>query len=665
MQEMRAAYDAGSYRRALRLCITVLETEPAHFEAAQAAGTCAYLLGDYQQAADHYAVAMDVDPDSASLYINIANLFHALGQFKEAVAMLERSITLQPDNHIAYNNLGNALKALGTDPQVVLAHYNQAMQIKPDYAPAHINAAQLFADLDDPSTALAIAHKGVAQCPSDTGLAALHAALVWNKAPREQVKASLEHLLDLDERSALARVRLMTLAKRYCDWETEEHHHAKLMNSFSHAFADDVKAATGTTLANHVGPFELLGTGLDLPRLKQATETFTRIRQRDLVYPQFEMPPIGDIIRVGYVSADMNAHAVGLLVRDLFRHHDRARFEVYAYYLRTEEHQDAISREIASGCDHFKCVGGRDYQAIARTINEDGIHILADLSGYTSSACPQVFDLRPAPVQCHLLGYPGTLGSLAIDYYLTTRTYTPPAIASHFTECMAYLPEVNIAARHFGYERPTPPRAELGLPEDAFVYFCFSGLYRIDRSTVDAWVRVLEGSENSVLWLMSDNAEAENNIRRYVEAQGVLASRLVFTPTERLTARGLHRNGDVLLDALTLTSGTAAIIALSEGIPVVTIAGATPESRTALAQLAGVDMQHLAGANVDEFVSTAVRMANDTSFYNAQRDRLTERLSNAPLFDRPRFVGYLEDAFETMMERHSHGLPPTDFTVSI
>ena len=111
------------------------------FEAAQAAGTCAYLRGDYQQAADHYAVAMDVDPDSASLYINIANLFHALGQFKEAVAMLERSITLQPDNHIAYNNLGNALKALGTDPQVVLAHYNQAMQIKPDYAPAHINAA--------------------------------------------------------------------------------------------------------------------------------------------------------------------------------------------------------------------------------------------------------------------------------------------------------------------------------------------------------------------------------------------------------------------------------------------------------------------------------------------------------------------------------------------
>ena len=163
---------------------------------------------------------------------------------------------------------------------------------------------------------------------------------------------------------------------------------------------------------------------------------------------------------------------------------------------------------------------------------------------------------------------------------------------------------------------------------------------------------------------MSDNAEAENNIRHYVEAQGVSASRLVFTPTERLTARGLHRNGDVLLDALTLTSGTAAIIALSEGVPVVTIAGATPESRTALAQLAGVGMQHLAGADVDEFVSTAVRMANDTSFYNAQRDRLTERLSNAPLFDRPRFVGYLEDAFETMMERHSDGLAPTDFALS-
>ena len=57
-------------------------------------------------------------------------------------------------------------------------------------------------------------------------------------------------------------------------------------------------------------------------------------------------------------------------------------------------------------------------------------------------------------------------------------------------------------------------------------------------------------------------------------------------------------------------------------------------------------------------------MANDTSFYNAQRDRLTERLSNAPLFDRPRF-GYLEDAFETMMERHSDGLAPTDLHLAV
>ena len=62
--------------------------------------------------------------------------------------------------------------------------------------------------------------------------------------------------------------------------------------------------------------------------------------------------------------------------------------------------------------------------AIARA----GIHVLIDLMGHTTGNRLGVLARRPAPVQAHYLGYPGTIGATYIDYFVTDRVATPPEL---------------------------------------------------------------------------------------------------------------------------------------------------------------------------------------------------------------------------------------------
>ena len=49
---------------------------------------------------------------------------------------------------------------------------------------------------------------------------------------------------------------------------------------------------------------------------------------------------------------------------------------------------------------------------------------------------------KPAPIQVSWLGYPGTTGLRAMDYYLADRHWLPKGqIDAQFTEKLVYLPD--------------------------------------------------------------------------------------------------------------------------------------------------------------------------------------------------------------------------------
>ena len=277
-------------------------------------------------------------------------------------------------------------------------------------------------------------------------------------------------------------------------------------------------------------------------------------------------------LRVGYVSPDFRTHAVGTLIADLFRHHDRSAVAVHAYSLVTVD--DAISRQIRAGVDVFRDVSRDPPEAIARRIHADRIDVLVDLAGYTTYSRPAIFALRPAPVQVHWLGHLGTLGADFLPYILADDRVIPEEHAEQFSETIVALPRGFAPASPMAIA-PTPARAELGLPDDAFVFCCMNGLYKLDAETFGVWMRILARVPDSVLWLPDEgSATARANLAREAKQRGVDPARLVFAPRAPLPQYlARYRVADLFLDTFAYNAGATAVGALRAGLPVLTLPG--------------------------------------------------------------------------------------------
>ena len=80
-------------------------------------------------------------------------------------------------------------------------------------------------------------------------------------------------------------------------------------------------------------------------------------------------------------------------------------------------------------------------RGVGRQDPAGGVDILVDLKGYTTDARPEILALRPAPVQVNYLGYPGTMGSDAVDYMLVDPVVAPAGEQPYFTERLVHLPD--------------------------------------------------------------------------------------------------------------------------------------------------------------------------------------------------------------------------------
>ncbi len=115
-------------------------------------------------------------------------------------------------------------------------------------------------------------------------------------------------------------------------------------------------------------------------------------------------------LRIGYVSPDFRAHAVGLLIYKMFGYHNREHFEVFSYSLSTL-HKDYYQKTVVEECDHFTELPNSTNYEVVQKIYNDKIDILIDLAGYTTFSRTEIFALQPAPIQVQYLGLLNTMGA--------------------------------------------------------------------------------------------------------------------------------------------------------------------------------------------------------------------------------------------------------------
>ncbi len=363
-------------------------------------------------------------------------------------------------------------------------------------------------------------------------------------------------------------------------------------------------------------------------------------------------------LRVGYLSSDLRAHAVGFLTSEMFELHDRKQVEVFAYYcgIRAE---DETKARIRQAVDHWVDINDLSDHQAARRIVEDGIDILVDLNGYSKDARSKVFALRPAPIIVNWLGYPGTMGSPYHHYIIADDYIIPRGHEIYYSEKVLRLPcyQPNDRKRVIAAARPT--RREAGLPEEGTVYCSFNATQKITPAVFAHWMTILSRVPDSVLWFLAGAADTEERLRQLATPLGIAPERLIFAaraPNPEHMAR--FALADVLLDTWPYGSHTTASDALWLGVPVLTVSGRGFASRVCGSLLHAAGLGELVCNSFDEYVERAVTLGRDKAALRNYKDRLIANRDGCTLFDTNLLVRKLEALFARMWEDYCRGELP-------
>ena len=608
---------AGDLSGAAELCTRILRASPDQPQALDLLAIVAFQSGRRSEAVELLRRAVRSDPHCAAAWSDLGNVLAFEGALGEAAASYRRAIAEAPDFAEAHNNLGNALQMAGAVEEAA-ACYRTAVRLRPGYAEAHRNLGSALRRLGRP----------------------------------EQAAAALREAVAIDPGFTAAVCQLARLSQELCDWSRLDDLAVKLV--------EIVEAGTAP-----VNPFVFLS--LDTTPRQQFLCATRWAKEQMGPLPERPSPRAGaDRITVGYLSADFHEHATAHLTAELFELHDRARFRVIGYsYGRDDD--SAIRGRLQAAFGEFVDLRDCSHAASAARIRADAVDILVDLKGYTGDARPEILARRPAPIQVSYLGYPGTMGTEAVDFVIADPIVVPADEQPHFTERLVHLPDcyqVNDRRRPIAPE--TPSRAECGLPEAGFVFCCFNSAYKITPAMFDVWMRLVARVPGSVLWLLEPGAAGAANLRREAEARlAGGAARLVFAPwlpnpqhLARLRLAGLF------LDTLPYNAHTLASDALWAGCPVVTCAGGAFPGRVAASLLRAAGLPELVTQTLADYEAMALDLALDPLRLRAIREKLEANRLTAPLFDSRRFTRHLESAFETMWHMHAAGEPPRSFAVA-
>ena len=146
------------------------------------------------------------------------------------------------------------------------------------------------------------------------------------------------------------------------------------------------------------------------------------------------------------------------------------------------------------------------------------------------------------------------------------------------------------------------------------------------------------------------------NLRREAAARGIDPGRLVIA---RNWPHGEHLArlwlAGLVLDNLYHGGGVTTVNALQVGLPILSIAGETPQSRNGTSLLHAIGLPELVVTDFDAFERLALALAHDPASLADLRGRLLANRRSAPLFDIARLTRHLERGYEMMWEWHARG----------
>ena len=673
---------------ALVVASSLAESFPLDDRAQRLHGLALLACNEPRAGFDALTRAVAIDTQSAPNWLALASLYRSLDQREDVIASLRRAAAVAGTDPDAWQQIATlALAARDADLaqsalRAVIGADGSRLRPRLDLASIELEAGQVAA-------AEATARAAVALAPDDadasfvlgTVLSSRNqhaaAAAAYEQAvsisPRHlrawfnlgvardearaytQAAAAFARVLEIDPEQHAARAHLLFLKRRLADWQGLDE------------LSQQIRAAASVG-ASGIEPFAFLAE--PATPAEQLTCARTRAAEASLAVAMIPRPrvvPAGAAaaLRVGFVSSGFNQHPTASLIVELV---ERMRdSDVITLGFATSAGDGGeLRRRLRRGFHEFRDVSGLSMPALARDLTASGAEILIDLRGYGGGGVTEAFALRPAPIQVNWLAYPGTSGAEYFDYLIADRFVLPPNLRDHYSEQVAWLPYCFQPSDTTRTIDAPPSRAVCGLPATGVVFASFNNGYKIGPEPFAAWLEILAGVPDSVLWLLdASESSFATNLRQQAKAAGLDPQRLRFQrklPQADYLARYAHV--DLFLDTWPYNAHTTASDALWAGCPLLSWPRETFAGRVAGSLLRTLGLGGLLLVESREaYVERAVQLGSQPERLHALRAELSRSRTIAPLFDMTRFARDFVAALRHMSERHRGGHAPAHFAV--
>ena len=165
-----------------------------------------------EQAGDHYAKALALDPSDLPALLNAAENFIYFDRFEDAARLLQQAVELAPKAPLAWVNLGYAYNAAGRLQQAK-ACYQEALRLRPSDARLRTAYADTLRSLEESDEAVRELERALKEVGEDSDLRAsivfkLAAIHEYEERYRDAIQAYEKYIQLGGSESAKARSRI-------------------------------------------------------------------------------------------------------------------------------------------------------------------------------------------------------------------------------------------------------------------------------------------------------------------------------------------------------------------------------------------------------------------------------------------------------------------------
>ena len=635
----------GDFKKVNEICQQILKGEPRNFDVLHLLGVTSYQTNKFEKSIEYFEKAIKINSNNAEIYNNLGIVLKKINKKNEAIEKLNHAIMIRNDYFEAYNNRANIYIELN-ELDKALIDLNKVVELKPDLVQAYNNRGNVKNQLKKFNEALIDYEKAI-QLKPNFAEAHNNKGIVLNENYKfKEAIESYTKAIEINPNINFLLGSLIFSKLNICDWEQ----YTENINLINNKISNNYPAST---------PWSFLHFSSSPDLQKKIAEIFIKIKYPHLSVSNSVMKKNKNKkIRLGYYSADFRNHATSYLIANLFEEHDKEKFEIFAFSFGPSN-EDKMKNRIKKSVDKYYDVRLKNDNEIALLSNQLEIDIAIDLMGFTEHNRFGIFLKRCAPIQVNYLGYAGTLGCKNIDYLIADQILIPKESQKFYTEKIIYMPDtyqVNDAKKIISNKKFT--KVEMNLPKDSFVLCCFNKNYKITPNVFNIWINLLKNINNSVLWLIKDNTQSQENLKKEISNKGIDPNRIIFAerlPMEEHIAR--QKLADLFIDTFPYTAHTTCSDALRVGLPVITQAGNTFASRVAASLLNAVDLNELITNNDNEYKSKIIELANNPLKLNEIKKKLNNNIQIKPLYNTKIFTKNLEKAYTEINNKFLNDLP--------